>query len=302
MALKSSYIFLPTRNAVEQSKSTRVFTLIRKISKVLQNEFLFADQCVTYDNNLFKCSIKFSLTLETVNFDVDILINQVVDKIYVDVTINYFSKEENVCYMEYVNEKIVNIGQGLSNDYVLIITYDAVSEYYCNKIYPELNKLERNLRKLLFNIYILNFGQDYYTETIKPEIQNKIKARVKAKGNEGKKEIERIKQFFYSLEYSEIQLILFEEKWTSLDEKKKNDFLIQNSDLAKLEDSYLRKVIEDISHKFDFKIIQGEIERTIQENQIYNFDIKQINDWEFDANIIDIISEAVDRFLIENGN
>lgn len=76
----------------------------------------------------------------------------------------------------------------------------------------------------------------------------------------------------------------------------------EEDNLEAYTEDIITNVNDNLAHKFDFKIIQGEIERTIQENQIYNFDIKQINDWEFDANIIDIISEAVDRFLIENGN
>ena len=69
----------------------------------------------------------------------------------------------------------------------MIVSYDSVSEYYCNKAYPKLNKLERNLRKLLFNTYTVNFGVDYYQKTVSPDLQKKIKGVIQAKGNEEKK-------------------------------------------------------------------------------------------------------------------
>lgn len=53
------------------------------------------------------------------------------------------------------------LASGVRDEYVDIISYDAISEFYCNKILPKLNTLERNLRKLLFNIYIVNFGKEF---------------------------------------------------------------------------------------------------------------------------------------------
>ena len=64
---------------------------------------------------------------------------------------------------------------GIQADDIMVISYDAISEYYCNKIYPKLNELERNLRKLLFNIYIVNFGKDYYKATVSEDLKQKLK-------------------------------------------------------------------------------------------------------------------------------
>ncbi len=89
--------------------------------------------------------------------------------------------------------------------------------------------LERNLRKLLFNTYTVNFGVDYYQKTVSPDLQKKIKGVIQAKGNEEKKQIERLKKFFYSMEFSDIQTLLFTKKWTTVEEESKAEFLSKPS-------------------------------------------------------------------------
>ena len=125
--------------------------------------------------------------------------------------------------LEYIQNKI--IGSGIEDNYIMIVSYDSISEYCCNKAYPKLNKLERNLRQLLFSNYTVNFGSDYYQTTISPELQVMIKGVIQAKGNEEKKNIERLKKFFYSMEFSDIQTLLFTKKWTKLEEDSKSEFL-----------------------------------------------------------------------------
>ena len=50
-------------------------------------------------------------------------------------------------------------------------------------------------------------------------LQKKIKGVIQAKGNEEKKQIERLKKFFYSMEFSDIQALLFTKKWTTVEEE-----------------------------------------------------------------------------------
>ena len=41
--------------------------------------------------------------------------------------------------IEYIQDKIV--GSNIEQEYVMVVSYDSVFEYYCNKAYPKLNKL-----------------------------------------------------------------------------------------------------------------------------------------------------------------
>ena len=91
----------------------------------------------------------------------------------------------------------------LKHEYICIFSYDAISEYYGNLIFPLLNSFERLLRRFLYNVYILEHGKEYYSE-ISQENQSIIKGRIRAKGNKDSKERLRLEVFFDYLEYNQI--------------------------------------------------------------------------------------------------
>lgn len=154
------------------------------IDSILKQSFNFTFSDVIR-KGFYKKDIKTVLIVDEVDFEVQFSINQVVENIYLDIVVSSKSKIQSIKCLEYINQ-VLN-GSDFEEYYIVIVSYDAVSEYYCNKIYPKLNELERTLRKLLFNIYIVNFGKAYYTKTVKPELQSKIKGVVQAKGNDEKK-------------------------------------------------------------------------------------------------------------------
>ena len=203
------------------------------------------------ENNIFKNEYISTIQVDSTSYDVKFIINEVVDVEYLDVIVTGRSKAQLIKCLEQIQETIFT--SGIRDYYIDIVSYDSISEYYCNKILPKLNALERNLRKLLFNIYIVNFGKNYYQATINKELQDKIKGVIKAKGNEEKKEIERLQQFFYSFEFNDIQKLLFSPNWTDLDEQEKKDFLDKNKDLSELSDEELRSAFTKISPKSDWE-------------------------------------------------
>lgn len=174
----------------------------------------------------------------------------VIETTYLDVAAEGGSEEDVIKCLEYVHETLQS--SGVCSDYVMILSYDTVSEYYCNKLYPKLNELERNLRKLLFNIYTVNFGRDYYKTTISGDIQTKAKENIRAKGNADRKEVTVLQEFFYSLELGDVQQLLFTPRWTELDEQTKQAFLNEHSDLSMLSDADLRSEFADIAPKSDW--------------------------------------------------
>nr|WP_262908843.1 HEPN domain-containing protein [Chryseobacterium turcicum] len=55
------------------------------------------------------------------------------------------------------------------------IIWDDISNYYSTKAYPEINKIENLLRKLITYFMISNFGQEWTEESIPLEVKNSIK-------------------------------------------------------------------------------------------------------------------------------
>ena len=227
-------------------------------------------------NDLFTCKVEFIIT-------------EVVDTKYLDVVVQGNTKAQIVKCLEDIQYTLLT--SGVRERYIDIVSYDAVSEYYCNKIYPKLNILERNLRKLLFNIYIVNFGRDYYKATVGEELQGKIKGVINTDSSKGEKdkikaeyktstkkeaeEIERLQRFFYSFEYNDIQKLLFTPSWTSADEAEKTSFLEKHPDLSELSNEELREAFSkyvprsDWERFFSNKINISNIKDLIEQIRLY---------------------------------
>lgn len=70
---------------------------------------------------------------------VDFIITEVVETKYLDVVVQGKTKAQIVKCLEEIQKNL--LASGVRERYIDIVSYDAVSEYYCNKIYPKLNML-----------------------------------------------------------------------------------------------------------------------------------------------------------------
>lgn len=270
VTLYNNYIFLPKeRNTVvsEQIDDIRCFKIDRKLPFYIKSIF---GEPISKDTDhiLSKTVSIYEIEVENVKYEPIFTIHNITQYFYLDICVSGKTKKQVIKVLEFIQEKIVD--SDIKKQYVMIISYDAISEYYCNKVYPKLNQLERNLRKLLFNVYTVRFGVDYYQKTISPDLQNKIKSVIQAKGNEEKKQIERLKKFFYSMEFSDVQNLLFTKRWTEIEEDNKSEFLSEHEKLTELSEEELRMAFDMFSPKSDWerffadKLDNYEIEKMIE--------------------------------------
>ena len=179
------------------------------------------------------------------------------------ITIQGNSEDEIISGLE--TAQTILLRSGIRNDYIDIISYDAISEYYCNKAYFHLNAIERKLRELLFNIYVVHFEKEYYQKTISEEIQDKAKGVMQTG-----KDTERLQQFFNSLEFNDIQSVLSDSHWTPYEEGFLEEFLKFNDDLSKLSDQELRSAYlllqphNDWERLFSDKMNKEEVEELVE--------------------------------------
>lgn len=272
--LHNNYIFLPKVKKEDSSKSAYKDddnTIHLKIEKnVLSYIKSIFGEPISKDteNIVFKIIYTYDMEIESIRYDVVFTIHNITSYCYLDICVSGKTTNQVVIALEYIHNKIVS--SEIEKRYIMIVSYDSISEYYCNKAYPKLNKLERNLRKLLFNTYTVNFGVNYYQTTVSPDLQNKIKGVIQAKGNEEKKQIERLKNFFYSMEFSDIQALLFAKRWTKIEEDTKAEFLSKNEKLNELSEEELRIAFDKFSPQSDWerlfadKIDDIEIEKMIE--------------------------------------
>lgn len=282
MMLQSSYIFLIRESGKKDDKRSNADgvgnrTLTAEVGHSIYKFIMELFPCASREKSadgLFKKKITYKMQVGDDFYLVSFAISEVIDTTYLNVLVEGKSKVKIIDCLEQIQDKLLSL-QELDERYISIISYDAISEYYCNKIIPKLNALERNLRKLLFNIYIVNFGQNYYRATTDEKFQAKIKSVIQARGSKGEKEEERLKLFFYSLEFNDIQTLLFTPSWTLFDEETKKKFLDEHQDLSKLSDDQLRKAFSEFSIKSDWerffssKVDIDEIEEIIESIRKY---------------------------------
>ena len=180
---------------------------------------------------------------------------------YLDIIINSSNITTTLNTLNEINETLIAKNNYFDEHYVSIISYDYISEYYCNKLFPFLNEFERKLRKVLFNIYTLKFNLNYYSVIPNKELQDNMEKKTKqlnkelnrlnndnVSGNDG-----LIKYWFYSLDYSDIDKLLFTKYISSEDESKVQEFLTNNKDLTKIDDNELRKKFELLKSRTDWE-------------------------------------------------
>ena len=87
-------------------------------------------------------------------------------------------------------------------DYNIILSFDGVSLYFCNKIYPKFNLFERKMRELIFDILVKAFGIDWYDATISSELKAELASK-------GLKQTDLIERALYEMTIFQLEMYLF---------------------------------------------------------------------------------------------
>lgn len=162
--------------------------------------------------------------------------------------LSVYTKVNSISNIESIDEKINKL---MKNNYIVITSYDCISEFYCNKIYKKLNNFERKLKELIFDIYTFSYGMNYYDRNFSDELKQKVKQMRDKSISTDEKNIEQLKQSLYELDYNDIMKLLFTPKWLLDDEKDKFNLIekIDNDNVSSVE---LKEYIENIRPKSDW--------------------------------------------------
>lgn len=280
MTIHNNYIFLPKqkKKVPEQHHDDNVIRIEMPKTVLLYLIDIFGKPTeINTHIKLFKESYIYEIETKDTTYSATFTIIKVSKYTYLDVSLSMETIERAIQSLEDIHNKIS--ASKIEDDFIMILSYDSISEYYCNEAYPKLNELERNLRRLLLNTYTINFGTEYYETTIDEELQEKIKSTIRAKGNQEKKKIEQLKKFFYSMEFGDIQTLLFTKNWTTFEENQKEKFLSKDQKLTELPEEELRTAFEKFSPKSDWerffsnKATDVDIEQLIQAVRKHRNDI-----------------------------
>lgn len=162
--------------------------------------------------------------------------------------LSLYTKVNSISNIEIIDEKINKL---MKENYIVITSYDCISEFYCNKIYKKLNNFERKLKELIFDIYTFSYGMNYYDRNFSDELKQKIKQSRDKSISTDEKNIEQLKQSLYELDYNDIMKLLFTPKWL-LDDEKEKFKLIERIEKDEVPSNELVDYIENIRPKSDW--------------------------------------------------
>ena len=212
MERQNSYIFIYQKSNDYPKNTTK--TINGEEIKILYLPKTVGDYIVTLfkdvsikqtDISKTEYSLSYSKNNEIIN--VNFVTHDDGSKTYLNIVAEGKTEENIIESLSAIHNKLYK--SLLKQEYICIFSYDAISEYYGNLIFPLLNSFERLLRRFLYNIYVLEHGKTYYSETLSQENQEKIKGRIQAKGNKESKERLRTEVFYDYLEYNQIIELLF---------------------------------------------------------------------------------------------
>jgi len=303
--LRKEYIKKENREETDE-KGRRIIHLDLPIGlRTLLNEIFNLKGENWNSDSHFKHTVSFEHTIENKKGTVTIEIFEVLNDCYLNIQVDNKTKIQCVKLLEYVNFELYNPENKIEQTFTMVTSYDAISEFYCNKIFVKFAHFERLFRRLLFNIYILNYGNDYYKKTISQDIIAKAKGNIRAKKQ---KDEQYLKEFFYSLDYGDLQNILFASKWTSVDEANKQNFLSKHDNLSELSDEELRKFIQGINAKSDWerlfkdKITRPDIEDDMeyirkQRNKVAHSKLFTHDDYVDSLKTLNVLLKSVDKAI-----
>ncbi|MPQ30558.1 hypothetical protein E4V42_03790 [Clostridium estertheticum] len=154
--MEMNYIFLLKENSgVILDKTKAHYIILENLSSDVTMDSLVVDY------NEEKYSLKYSIYYD-----------DKVDMFKLAISLNK-SLGKSAKVLNYV-DSLLRKGK-IRKDYNIIVTYDGVSNYFCDKSYPLLNEFERRLRELVYIILIKTFGAEWYEKTVSDELKIKIK-------------------------------------------------------------------------------------------------------------------------------
>ena len=158
MKLQNSYIFLKQTNSDSKNSASNNHHINLNDSLLFRLETMFPNiqkigPLTLFEKKEYFTSFAFSTFTAQLNFT----FSNVAEMVFLDVSVSGNTIVQCIKAMEYVHAKLLT--DKFTNGLIPIISYDAVSEYFCNKAFPMLNTLERNLRKLLLNTYVFHFAK-----------------------------------------------------------------------------------------------------------------------------------------------
>lgn len=127
-------------------------------------------------------------------------------------------------------------------NYDIIVSYDGISKYYCDRAYPLLNEFERQIRNLIFKMLTRSFGALWLEKTATQEQQDSLKKKLQIRSKPLRNQ-KMIEEALYEMDIKELENYLF----------------VPRSDMVAAElraDEFTNEKLSELSQEAAIKLIQ----------------------------------------------
>lgn len=169
---------------IEKNNKNRTKPSKNRITALLKKEvYSVSSEIITIQGKrkLFELRYKITCCPTTEGVSCDNIYN-----IYISA--EYKSLPKCAELLETINDVFRNL-VNIDSDYHLIVASDGLSEYYCNKIYPKYQHLERQLRHLIFKVVTKSYGNLWTKQTLPDEMKKSLKDTIKIRSGYSKEDI-----------------------------------------------------------------------------------------------------------------
>lgn len=286
MISKLSYIFKykeqNTKKSEEKQTENIVLTTWTFKQTLMHHLNLSKEQCTIED-----AGVIFTISINDVQScwnGVKITVHQSPRVMFLDVFVDGV-QANNIGVLEsfdsaLVKPRVITTYSGckvcIVQDYDIIKTYDDVSSYYCNMLYPKLDEFDRKMRLLLYNTYYLVYGSEFAYRFNYYCHDEKLKKR----GKNTDINVLCSDKIFYAYDYSQLIDILFVHKRLAPDGTEKNDWELYFADKIQFSESE-----EDVKKIKDFR------------NKIAHCKLFSKNDYEKMVVLLDKYCTAFDKAI-----
>lgn len=274
MNVVNSYVFIEKKDNIKKTKEiilganfisifSKIFDINieeNEMNEMTNNTKRFIKENIDLHNTVLRGKFNYKIN-ESKTVTLNFKLVSVTGVYYLDIFLK--DKKSNIINaLNDINQILLN-DKDINKKYIPVVSYDFVSQNFCNRIFPLLNEYERKLRKLMFLTFTSRFKELYFEKTASDDMITNVKGKIK----EGKSDTKRIQNYFYSMDMATVREFLFYKSWTDIEEKRKNSIL--KKDFSKMSNEKIRNLIDSISPKsnweryFSDKGFDDEIESTM---------------------------------------
>lgn len=199
--MRIEYVFMRKENAVTKI-TDKISTTNPPLHLVLRKIFTN----VSDNTIMLKYKAKeYAVSYRYVEHECEKVVSDA-DMYYLTIELDGKNKARVAEVLDMVHRSIFDHNE--KSNYDIIVSYDGIAKYYCDRAYPLLNEFERQIRNQIFKLLTRSFGSSWLEKTTTQEQQDNLKAKLQIRSKPLRNQ-KMIEEALYEMDIKELEDYLF---------------------------------------------------------------------------------------------